>query len=466
MKAIKILVAIANHGTKNKLYLDQLLAAYRAMPVQVSIVVLSNITKDLGPDIEVRVGLPSLNPWSLPFAHRQLFVERLDDFDYFIYTEDDTLLTWEVMQACINSTTALQNNEIAGFIRMETGPDGARYYSTCHSFFRWIPSSVRERGGHLWARYSNEHAACYVISQEQLRHSIDSGGFSSQPHEGRHDMLCAAATDVYTQCGLERLVCIDSLEKFTLPHLPNKYIGKMGLPTEEMAWQVATLRRIFSGELSDYELLNPETLLPGGVGSKFYREPPDQILSDMVGKDTKRVLVWGSGDGIFEADLVNQGHDVAVIPLDEVVGESCRRRGLNVRPPDFFEDAAEPQQFDIVILRDVLHLHAEPLRLLTQAKSHLRNAGSIVVRVPNLLAAGILKQRLRNPRFKIPWTRESLGAIPFSAASLRKTARSLGFREIKIRHDVPLSRTKFDALTLGLFSRTLSPYLYLSGKVK
>ena len=53
---MKILVAIASYGTGNDRYLRQLLATYRAMPYAVHIVVLSNVPRDLGPDVEVIVG--------------------------------------------------------------------------------------------------------------------------------------------------------------------------------------------------------------------------------------------------------------------------------------------------------------------------------------------------------------------------------------------------------------------------
>ena len=64
---MKTLVAIANFGKKNEKYLLRLLEEYRTMiRYKVDIVVLSNIPKILGPDIEVIVGLPTKDPWSLP----------------------------------------------------------------------------------------------------------------------------------------------------------------------------------------------------------------------------------------------------------------------------------------------------------------------------------------------------------------------------------------------------------------
>ncbi len=464
MNNVKILVAIANYGEKNRQYLDRLLAAYRAMPADIKIVVLSNILKEFVGDVDVRVGMPSDNPWSLPFAHRKLFVENLDKYDFFIYSEDDTLITWETIESFIESDKYLDSNEIAGFLRTEESADGSRYYSTCHSFFRWIPSSVRKRGEHLWARYSNEHSACYMISQDKLRLAIASGGFLMNPHEGRHDMLCAAATDVYTQCGFEKLVCFDNLICYTLPHLPNKYIGKMGLPEAEMEWHKAALRRIFNRELSSYEMLNPETKLPMGIGSKWYREKPDPKICQLLGKDIKNILVWGAGDGVFEADLRERGHQVYVIPLDSIVGECCRKRGLEVLQHDHLEVAFLDKKFDVVVLRDILHLYEKPIDLLKKVFTLLNRNGFFIARIPNFHQIGLLKRRLTDPRFKMLWSKDNLHATPFTLRGLKQLAREAGFRQVNVQVDVPKKRTMINLLTFFVLSKVLSPYFYLSGK--
>ncbi len=68
---MKILVAIANYGTKNMPCLNTVINEYQSMSYDMDIIVLSNIPKELGRDIEVIVGLPSKAPWSLPFGHKK-----------------------------------------------------------------------------------------------------------------------------------------------------------------------------------------------------------------------------------------------------------------------------------------------------------------------------------------------------------------------------------------------------------
>ena len=311
----RILIAIANHGDGNRIHLERLLEAYRRAPYDCDVVVLSDKPKSFEPGIEVLVGVPERNPWSLPFAHRPLFKERLEDYDFFIYSEDDTLIQGQNIQSFAMAVESLRSDEIAGFVRTETAPDGQITYSTCHSFFRWIPDSVRIRGGELWATYSNEHAASFIATRDQLTRAYASSGFPLRAHEGRHDMLCSAATDIYAGCGLNRIVCIDRIDDFTLPHLSNKYHSKMGLPAREMQWHIEALHRINRGELSRIELFNPETRLPRARGSKSFHQVPDPRLEAMLGSTSKKLLVWGAGDGVLEASLRGKGHDVTIIPF-------------------------------------------------------------------------------------------------------------------------------------------------------
>jgi hypothetical protein len=123
--SLRILVGIANFGVKNRQYLDRLIAEYRLMPFRVDIRIFSEKAKDYPGDVRVHVGLPVSNPWSLPFAHRQVFADHVDDYDLFIYSEDDTLIEERHIRAFINASEALEGGLVPGFIRYELHEDVA-----------------------------------------------------------------------------------------------------------------------------------------------------------------------------------------------------------------------------------------------------------------------------------------------------------------------------------------------------
>src|SRR5687767_12528184 len=70
LSSLRILVAIAGYGEKNRRFLEQTIRTYRSLPFETNVVVLSEAPKDLGADVEVVVGLPTRDPWSLGFAHK------------------------------------------------------------------------------------------------------------------------------------------------------------------------------------------------------------------------------------------------------------------------------------------------------------------------------------------------------------------------------------------------------------
>src|SRR5512135_1102614 len=179
---MKILVVIANYGRKNDRYLSRVLSEYRGMPYCLDLVVLSNLKKNLGADVEVVVGLPTADPWSLPFAHKRIFAERQGDYDLFIYSEDDMLVTQRNIEAFLHVSDMLPPQELAGLFRWESYPDGRRYFPDVHAHFHWVPGSVKVVGGYTFARFTNEHSACYLLSRAQLKRAVASGGFLVGPH--------------------------------------------------------------------------------------------------------------------------------------------------------------------------------------------------------------------------------------------------------------------------------------------
>ena len=96
---LRILVVLASYGTSNDRYLLRLIEEYRSMSFDVDIVILSNLKKQPAPDIEVLVGLPSRDPWSLPFRHKKVFADRIEHYDLFVYSEDDILITERNLRA-------------------------------------------------------------------------------------------------------------------------------------------------------------------------------------------------------------------------------------------------------------------------------------------------------------------------------------------------------------------------------
>lgn len=471
----RILVAIASYGTGNDHYLRQLIAEYQSMPFHIDIVVLSNIEKKLFPGIECLVGLPDRNPWSLPFAHKKLFADRAHQYDMFIYSEDDILITETNIQAFIELTPLLKSDEIAGFLRFEKTAGGEKSYPDMHDFFHWDPQSIRTRGDRVLARCTNDHAACYILTKSQLQTAIGSGGFLVGMHEGKYDLLCTAATDPYTQCGMIKLIPVSSVDDFCVHHMSNKYVDKMGIDDEEMQKQIAAILRIAREAKSQRSFFNTETKLSRALYSKDYYEPVDHAAIDMIPRAARNVLSIGCGWGATERTLVQRGLRVVAVPLDQIISTSAAADGVDIVTGGDLREIADllnQEKFDCVLCLNILHICENPTELLSTLRNCLVPGSKIVIRSPNMLSIRGLRNLLMDSAFRRLLSQKQLaGGVHLSSfGSLREwCARS--------RMDVDRIVTPFadpDDGALGrwavrvggflpeMLSRFFAPFLLLS----
>lgn len=405
------------------------------MALRVSVIVLSEAPKDLGAGVEVVVGLPSKNPWSLPFAHKRIFAENVGRFDLFAYSEDDMLVSDENIRAFLNLTTALPPGEIAGFLRYEVGGDGQWSLPDVNGPFHWKPGSVRQRGGHGIAEFTNEHSAFYLLTQAQLKKAIASGGFLRDPYEGRYDMLCTAATDPYTSCGFQKVTDISALEDFLIQHLSARYAGKLGLPLAAFKQQVETLNAIGRGELRVFNLCGVESQGMGLRYAKSYYERPREELLELVPEDAERILSVGCGSGETEAELARRGAEVTAVPLDSVIGDVASRRGIEVMHSPFprFSRDLEKRRFQCVLLTNLLHLQRDPRSWIESCSRLLEPGGTLVFEGPNFDVLPILTKRALGAGYYRKLRHFDSGGInAFSVSRLVQWVRQSGIRMEKL----------------------------------
>ncbi len=251
-------------------------------------------------------------------------------------------------------------------MRYEVRPSGERSYCSVHSHFRWDTEAVRDYNGEVFAPFTNAHSASYMLTKEQLRKAIDSGGFLVPPHEAVYGMLESAATDPYTRCGLKRRIAISHMEDFLLHHLPNIYLDKLGIGPEDFFIQLEALKHIADGRKSGQVLVDSGSRLPlAPWGIQCYPRAFDELRRCLPG-EANSVLSVGSTAGILERELFGDTATIVGIPIDNALGAVSRLRNIEVTKPDWAEamQQVRGRAFDIVLLHDVLHRFPEPVRIL------------------------------------------------------------------------------------------------------
>ncbi len=447
-------------------FLHAVIKEYQSMPHCVDIVVLSNIPKEFGPGIEVKIGLPSKHPWSLPFGHKKLFVERLEDYDLFIYSEDDMLITWKNIEFYLQLTKVLPQDQISGFLQYELDSAGKKWYPAFRGPYHWLPKSVSKVDRFTFAEFSNHHTACYLLTRDQLRRAINSEGYLVDPHQGRYDLLCSAATDPYTQCGFRKVICISDLTDVLIHHLPNKYVGTFGIDENDFGRQIELmLSPEYDGKAGE-ELFVTTKNIDNIIWDKVYFKGADSNLLSMVSQKAAKILSVGCGYPSTEESLVKSNHSVTAIPLDPIIGTLGVSRGIKVMAPNFEETfrALDGTVFDCIIFPDVLQHLRDPFNVLSKAVELLAPDGELLISIPNITYLKYSKDHFPYPFFK-KWTYAKHYLHLLDKHDIAKWFRANGVKEIAFRYILESERLKKVKPPFGKFDSLFASSLFARGKM-
>jgi 2-polyprenyl-3-methyl-5-hydroxy-6-metoxy-1,4-benzoquinol methylase len=433
---LRLLVVIASYGQKNLPFLKQIIRIYQNMTMEVDLIVVSESPKELGSGVKVVVGLPSANPWSLPFAHKAIFAENVERYDLLVYTEDDIEVAEGQIQAFLRATAAMGPDEIPGYLRYETGQDGTKLLTDVHGSFCWKPESARHRGEYTIAEFTNEHAGFYILTQAQLRQAIASGGFLKKPYEGRYGLPETAATDPYTCCGFRKVICISVLDDFLIRHMSNLYVNRHGVPLSRFKEQVQTLIDISNGTHPVSALCEVKSKMLHLDWSKHYYEAPSEAFLKMVPEDAKQILSIGCGWGAAENKLKQRGAEVTALPLDSVIGAAAARLGIEVIYGTLEECLTnlEGRRFDCVLVSNLLHLQPNPIQVLQRCSLFVREGGTLVVSNPNFGRIPVMLRRALGIGDYKKLRSFSLGGInPYGMNFMKRQLKRLGFRTVAVQ---------------------------------
>lgn len=442
---MRVLVAIASFGTKNLDFLRAIICSYRNMSMHVDLVVNSEAPKDLGEGIQVIVGLPGKHPHSLPFAHKRIFADNIDRYDLFIYSEDDIGVTEQSIRAFITATASLEPDELAGHLRYEVGKNGRRFLPDVHGPFHWRPESIRCRGNYTIAEFTNEHAGFYILTQAQLRRAMDSGMYLRPAYEGQYGMLETAATDPYTSCGFRKVICISALEEFLIHHMPNRYIGVMGIPLTAVKEQIQTLQAIQTGTCQATTLCDVEPKVLQRTWSKSYYEEPDPELLRMVPESAATILSIGCGWGATEVKLKQRGCQITALPLDSIIGSTVARQDIEVINGTLAEcfRSLTGREFHCILMSNLLHLLPDPWSVLQDCNKLIRNDGMLVVSGYNFdFLPHLTKRWLGIGDYRMLDNFTLSGVSPQGMRSVKQVLQRTGFQVDSLKWFTPFVPTR------------------------
>ena len=243
---MKLLAVLVNYGEEQLNYLDQVVSELKSFKkYDVSIIINSNISID-NSKIDL-VNVIELKDYQmLPLTCRTAIWDHKDDFDVFLFGENDHLLKEIHVDKHLEYTKILPENRIAGLIQYEENETG-RYYPAYHAHYEWDFNSVEEHGSKKFAHFSNLHQATFILTKEQLHKIGQMHDFTQFFGPSSYSVKCKINTDVYKFCNMKKLICISEFEDNLIHHLPNIYINgdlnraKLGSGNDKMELAIKKL---------------------------------------------------------------------------------------------------------------------------------------------------------------------------------------------------------------------------------
>jgi hypothetical protein len=222
---IKILVSIPNYGTEQIHYLKKVVEEFKKFDSSfyVDIIIHSNVPIPIN-DIEVNIVKHLDDWWKLPFIARKTIYERKDDYDLFIYNENDQLITQSNVECFFEASSFVPPGFLVGFFRYENG-NNTRYYPEYHNPYTWKKSSVFNCGPYVFAQFTNHHQGCFVLTKNQLAAVVKNIDFLRENKLSKYRRAERVGADIYYVAGFTKLVCISHFDKFLIHHLPDKYLS-------------------------------------------------------------------------------------------------------------------------------------------------------------------------------------------------------------------------------------------------
>lgn len=220
-----ILAVLVNYGTEQLNYLQQVVSELKSFKkYNVTVVVHSNIPLDEIVGIDQTVVIQLDNFQLLPMTCRQMIDREANNFDLFIWSENDHLWKEHHVDRYLEYVNILPENRIAGLIQYEEDETG-RYYPAYHAHFDWDYNSVEEYGGKKFAHFNNVHQASFILTKEQLAKIKSERDFTQFFSNDHYSVKCKTNTDIYQYAGMKKVICISDFEDNLIHHLPNVYIN-------------------------------------------------------------------------------------------------------------------------------------------------------------------------------------------------------------------------------------------------
>lgn len=169
----------------------------------------------------------------LVFEPRQYILNHIDEYDYFLYNEDDIFISKDCLSYAIEINDVLSRYNIqynVGMLRYELDNDVPEFvdlspYNSVHlggngvsDIIRYVTKISNEYYFNAW----NPHSGNFLLSRDQVKLLYYNGHFSTRPSATFAGILESGATGFHNV--MQKYTPTKDYKRLMVHHMSNKYI--------------------------------------------------------------------------------------------------------------------------------------------------------------------------------------------------------------------------------------------------
>lgn len=229
---MKILISIATYGTKNCKFLKRVVECYNSFNNHDITV---HIHGTIDPQLPDSKFIEHVNPANTVYFHRNEFVDNLNKYDLFIFSEDDILVNEHTVNTYLKYDSKLPLNCTLGFLRFEQIREDANIK---YLIDMWkvpghpIGEPDIKIENESYFSVINPHQSCYILTRDKLKYVIENSNYLIDYNTLGTNILEAASSGIFIEWYhgtgvLKKLLPtnIQVLEQCLVEHLPGNHMN-------------------------------------------------------------------------------------------------------------------------------------------------------------------------------------------------------------------------------------------------
>lgn len=226
----KILIQISSYGEEQPEYLEKVITEFKKYKKDYNVDIILHTTHQYdGEDVYVK-SYPMNIGITLTRQPLKYVLTKELDYDYYIYDENDMLITYKTFKEWVKQTEVMTDYYIIGLMRYELkeGDTKTKYLVDLPKIPNRTPAikSTQTLNDKQYIEISNPHQGCWLLTQNQLK-NFKNNDFKMQPNTLEDNASCFHYDDKWpgNTNGLQRLIPVDKIDSMLIHHLPDKYIN-------------------------------------------------------------------------------------------------------------------------------------------------------------------------------------------------------------------------------------------------